>query len=220
MPQYTSHVPPPCLEEVSLLYQDDNLIVVNKPTGLLSVPGRFVKDCVLHRLQKDYSQVSIVHRLDLDTSGIMVLALTRQALSHLSGQFRDREVSKCYEAVVFGLVEADKASINKPIARDWQHRPRQVIDPFCGKHALTHLKVLDRDKTKPGTRLQLMPVTGRSHQLRLHLASIGHPIMGCDLYAHEQALGMADRLLLHGTALSFYQPITGERLQFDSAAPF
>jgi tRNA pseudouridine32 synthase/23S rRNA pseudouridine746 synthase len=194
--------------------------VVIKPAGLLSVPGRFVKDCVLHRLQMDYPLASIVHRLDLDTSGIMVLALNKQTLSHLAGQFRNREVSKCYEAIVFGVVEPDSASINKPVARDWQNRPRQVIDPFYGKQALTHLKVLDRYQARPATRLQLTPVTGRSHQLRLHLASISHPIIGCDLYAHEQALKMADRLLLHATSLAFNHPITGERLRFDSTSPF
>lgn len=220
MHQYTHHVPPPCLEEVAVVYADDQVLVIDKPSGLLSVAGRFVKDCALQRLQYDYPDAVIVHRLDLDTSGLMVLALTKSAVGHLSSQFRERQVAKEYEAVVFGLVSIDSGSINKPIAPDWHNRPRQVIDPFGGKSALTRFKVLERNPSAPSTRLKLTPVTGRSHQLRIHLTSIGHPILGCDLYAHDQALGMAERLLLHASGLSFTQPETGQWLEFNSPVPF
>ncbi len=220
MHNYTHHVPPPCLEEVAVVYADDQVLVINKPSGLLSVAGRFVKDCALQRLHFDYPDAVIVHRLDLDTSGLMVLALTKSAVSHLSAQFRERKVAKAYEAVVFGLVDDDRGSINKAIAADWHNRPRQVIDPFSGKSALTHFQVLERSTDSGSTRLKLTPETGRSHQLRIHLASIGHPILGCDLYAHEQALGMAERLLLHASFLAFTHPQTGQRLEFNSPVPF
>lgn len=220
MQRYTSHVPPPSTKAVVYVHADDDVLVVDKPEGLLSVPGRIVKDCVQHRVQFDHPSARVVHRLDLDTSGLMVFALNKPSLSHLSKQFRERRIEKSYVAVVFGLVAADRAIIDKAISRDWQNRPRQIIDPLHGKQALTRFEVTERDDTGNRTRLLLMPETGRSHQLRLHLSSIGHPILGCDLYAHEEALNLSDRLLLHASRLGFIHPGTGEHMDFESAPEF
>lgn len=218
MQKYTSHAPPPCTKEVLLVHADDDVLVLVKPEGLLSVPGRFVKDCVQHRISVDHPTASVVHRLDLDTSGLMVFALNKSSLRQMSKQFRERKIQKSYVAVVFGQVTKNKATIDKPISRDWQNRPRQIIDPLHGKQAITRFEVTERDVDR--CRLLLTPETGRPHQLRLHLASIGHPILGCDLYAHEEALNMSNRLLLHASGLAFTHPRTGEHMDFESAAEF
>lgn len=220
MQKYTSHVPPPCTKDVTLVFADDDVLVLEKPEGLLSVPGRFVKDCVQHRISVDYPAARLVHRLDLDTSGLMVFALNKASLSHLAKQFRGRRIGKSYIAVVFGLVSKDTGIIDKPISRDWQHRPRQIIAPFHGKRALTRFEVTARDNEGHRSRLLLTPETGRPHQLRLHLASIGHPVLGCDLYAHAEALNMSDRLLLHASRLAFSHPHTGEPMDFESDPEF
>ncbi len=218
MNEYTFHIPPPCDEAVGIVYADEHILVVNKPSGLLSVPGRVVKDCVLSRVAFDYPDARIVHRLDLDTSGLLVLAIGQQATSDLNRQFRDRLIGKQYEAVVFGELLDDTGEINAAIAQDWERRPRQKIDAERGKHALTKFKVLTRqDHT---SRVALEPVTGRSHQLRIHLAHIGHPILGCDLYAHDEALAASDRLMLHAAELSLFHPLTEKRMTFSSAVPF
>jgi tRNA pseudouridine32 synthase/23S rRNA pseudouridine746 synthase len=220
MEPFTHHIPPPCHEEVAILYQDEHLLVVNKPEGLLSVPGRFVKDCVLNRILPDFPTATVMHRLDLDSSGILIIPLNKTALRDLNRQQRERMVEKRYVAVVFGLVESDQGEIDKPIARDWFNRPRQVIDFAAGKAALTRYRVLDRDPVRRSTRLLLCPATGRTHQLRLHLASIDHPILGCDLYAHEEALQMSSRLMLHASFIAFTHPHHGKRVEFECAPPF
>ncbi len=207
-------------EAIRILYADADLLLVRKPDLLLSVPGRHPlnKDCLVTRLQRDYPTASIVHRLDLDTSGIMVIPLNRAAHAHISRQFQRREVDKAYHAVVYGDVGPDAGEIDLPIACDWANRPRQLICHQRGRDALTRFEVLERHGDR--TRLLLRPVTGRSHQLRLHLSAIGHPILGCDLYAHANALGMADRLLLHASALALTHPVTGERLQGECPPDF
>lgn len=218
--QYTHHVPPPCYEAVDTLFVDTDIVVISKPSGLLSVPGRFVKDCVQKRLLDQYTDIMVVHRLDLDTSGLMVFARTKRAVSDLNRQFRERLVKKTYIADVYGVLKEDKGSITLPIAPDPINRPRQVIDFEKGKSALTNYICIERSATSDRTRVELVPVTGRSHQLRIHLASIDHPILGCDLYAHEAALGASDRLLLHAKTLEFDHPLTAERLQFTTELPF
>jgi len=220
MEPYTHHVPPPCDQEVEILYRDQHLLVVNKPDGLLSVPGRFVKDCVLNRLLLEFPSATIMHRLDLDSSGIMIIPLNKTSLRDLNRQLRERMVEKRYVAVVFGLVESDQGEIDKPIGRDWFNRPRQIIDSERGKAALTRYRVLGRDPARHRSRLLLSPVTGRSHQLRLHLASIDHPILGCDLYAHEEARQMSDRLMLHASFVAFTHPHHGKRVEFECTPPF
>jgi tRNA pseudouridine32 synthase/23S rRNA pseudouridine746 synthase len=208
----TPYLVPHSREEIRILYADTDLLLVRKPDLLLSIPGRHPlnKDCLISRLQEHYPSASIVHRLDLDTSGIMVIPLNREAHAHISRQFQERRVEKSYHAVVYGAVAADRGEINLPIACDWANRPRQKICREHGKPALTRYEVLERMADR--TRLLLRPVTGRSHQLRIHLRELGHPILGCDLYAHPEALAMADRLLLHATRLAFEHPVSGKWL--------
>ncbi|XOV90798.1 MAG: RluA family pseudouridine synthase [Pseudomonadota bacterium] len=202
---------------MGIVYDDDHLVVVVKPSGLLSVPGRYVKDCVTRRLVFDYADVDIVHRLDLDTSGLMVLARGKPAARELSRQFRERQVGKEYTALVWGPVQEVHGTINLPLGPDPVARPRHRVDP-AGKSAVTHFEVEERSTAF--SRLRLVPVTGRSHQLRVHLAHLGHPILGCDLYAHPAAFAAAPRLMLHASRLSFSHPVTGRRLSFENTAPF
>jgi len=199
-------------EEIFILYEDDDLLLVRKPHLLLTIPGRHPlnKDCLITRLQQSYPSASIVHRLDLDTSGIMVIPLNKATHAHISRQFQERVVEKSYFAIVYGVVEQNRGEIDLPIAPDWSNRPRQKICSERGKQALTRFEVLQRHTDR--TRLLLKPVTGRSHQLRIHMREMGHPILGCDMYAHEEALQMAPRLLLHAATLAFTHPATGEWL--------
>jgi tRNA pseudouridine32 synthase/23S rRNA pseudouridine746 synthase len=199
-------------EKITILYADDDLLLVRKPDLLLSIPGRHPlnKDCLITRLQVQYPTATIVHRLDLDTSGIMVIPLNKPTHAHISRQFQERKVEKSYIAVVYGLVEADTGEIDLPIAPDWENRPRQVISAERGKAALTRYEVLSRETDR--SRLLLRPTTGRSHQLRIHLRELGHPILGCDMYAHSEALNMAPRLMLHATTLGFEHPASGQWL--------
>jgi len=215
---YTFHIPPYCDEAVEVLFADEDLLVVSKPAGLLSVPGRIVKDCVLHRMRLDYPDVVIAHRLDLDTSGLLVLARSPAAISDLNRQFRERRVKKTYIAIVDGIVEADRGEIDLPIAKDPANRPRQLIDTNNGKQAITRYQVIERHRDS--SRLQLTPVTGRSHQLRIHLAEIGHPIFGCDLYALKEVFERSDRLLLHAAGLEFSHPVSKKWLSFRSRPVF
>jgi tRNA pseudouridine32 synthase/23S rRNA pseudouridine746 synthase len=199
-------------EPIRILYRDADLLLVRKPDLLLSIPGRHPlnRDCLISRLQKDYPTASVVHRLDLDTSGIMVIPLNRETHAHISRQFQQRRVEKSYEAILWGTVPRDRGEIDLPIACDWANRPRQVICHQRGKAALTRYEVMARLGDR--TRVLLRPVTGRSHQLRIHMRELGHPILGCDMYAHPQALAMAPRLMLHATTLAFEHPTTGEWL--------
>ena len=217
--------PPPYLvphskEEITILYEDSDLLLVRKPDLLLSIPGRHPlnKDCMITRLQQRYPTASIVHRLDLDTSGIMVVPLNKPTHAHISRQFQQREVNKTYHAIVYGVLASDDGEVNLPIASDWENRPRQMICQHRGKSALTHFEVLERFDDR--TRLLLKPFTGRTHQLRIHMRELGHPILGCDMYAHETALGMAPRLMLHATILEFTHPSTGQWLRGECPADF
>jgi tRNA pseudouridine32 synthase/23S rRNA pseudouridine746 synthase len=217
--------PPPYLvphsqEDIAILYEDDDLLLVRKPDLLLSIPGRHPlnKDCLISRLQQRYPTASIVHRLDLDTSGIMVIPLNKPTHAHISRQFQQREVHKSYHAVVYGVVQQNVGEVNLPIACDWERRPLQMICHQRGKSALTRFEVLDRYDDR--TRLLLKPVTGRSHQLRIHMRELGHPILGCDMYAHDAALAMADRLQLHATTLGFTHPATGQWLSGECPPDF
>ncbi len=216
------HIVPPCLETVEILHRDNCLLIVNKPSGLLSVPGRHPdnRDCVISRLQRETPSARIVHRLDLDTSGLMVIALDAGSHRHLSLQFEKRSVGKEYTAVVAGLPAQDSGTIDLPLICDWPNRPRQKVDAELGKAAKTHYQVLTRDVEKQRSRVRLSPVTGRSHQLRVHMAEIGHPILGCCFYAPPAVRDAADRLLLHASVLELTHPESGERLSFTSEAAF
>lgn len=207
-------------EQPRVIYVDAQLLLVHKPDLLLSVPGRHPvnRDCMITRLQQRYPEALLVHRLDLDTSGIMVVARDKPTQAALSRLFQERAVSKRYRAWVHGRVADDRGSIDLPIARDWENRPRQRICASDGKPSLTHYRVLERRGA--ATLLELQPVTGRSHQLRIHCREIGHPIFGCDLYAPPAVLGAAPRLLLHATRIAFRHPATGVELVGHSPAPF
>jgi len=218
----TAYIVPYCDRPVPVLFADDYLVVVDKPHGLLSVPGRDPanRDCVPARLLAEFGELRIVHRLDLDTSGIMVLARTPDAHRHLNRQFEQRETEKYYEALVWGLPNEDEGEINLPICVDWPNRPRKIVDYENGKAAQTFYSVIDRDTQRNISRVVLKPITGRSHQLRVHLAEIGHPILGCPFYAHEQARAAAERLTLHARSLELTHPISGERTTFEASTPF
>lgn len=219
-PEAPPYLVPHSQEEIIILYEDADLLLVRKPDLLLTIPGRHPlnKDCLITRLQQRYPSASIVHRLDLDTSGIMVIPLNKSTHAHISRQFQERKVSKTYHAVVYGVIEEDAGEIDLPIARDWTNRPRQKICQDSGKSALTRFEVLARGTDR--TRVLLKPVTGRSHQLRIHMRELGHPILGCDMYAHPLALAMAERLLLHATTLAFEHPATGQWLEGESQPDF
>ena len=220
MPESPPYLVPHSKEEIRILHQDEDLLLVRKPDLLLSIPGRHPlnRDCLISRLQVRYPGASIVHRLDLDTSGIMVVPLNRAAHAHISRQFQQRQVEKGYHAIVYGVVEEDAGEVDLPIACDWENRPRQVICHDRGKAALTRYQVLERGADR--TRLLLCPVTGRSHQLRIHMRELGHPILGCDMYAHDRARAMAGRLMLHASMLAFEHPATGEWLQGECPPEF
>ncbi len=203
-----------------VLHEDDHLVVFAKPTSLLSVPGIGPEkaDCLVARAQARFPGIRIVHRLDRDTSGIIVLARDADTHRALSIQFQDREVAKQYEALVMNAPAADEGEIDAAIRKDMDNPPRQCIDPVQGRAAQTRWRVLER--LGDHSRLLLSPHTGRSHQLRLHLLHIGHPILGDDLYAPAEGVAMADRLCLHATMLQFTHPATGEPMRIDHRAPF
>jgi tRNA pseudouridine32 synthase/23S rRNA pseudouridine746 synthase len=200
-----------------LVYCDDFLLVVNKPAGLLAVPGRGEnkQDCLSARVQQKFPDALVVHRLDMSTSGLLVFARGIEMQRRLSQMFREREIDKRYVAVVAGKLEPDTGEVNLPIVADWPNRPLQKVDFEQGKPSLTRYRVLSRTDT--GSRVELEPVTGRSHQLRLHMLSIGHPILGDPLYGDESS---APRLLLHATELRFTHPVSGEALNFVSPPPY
>lgn len=218
----TPYIVPHCDRPVPVLFVDDHLLVVDKPHGLLSVPGRDPanRDCVPARLRADFGELYIVHRLDLDTSGLMLLARTPDAHRHLNRQFEQRTVGKYYEALVWGLPAADEGEINLPICVDWPNRPRKIVDYDNGKPSQTFYRVMERDAARGIARVELKPITGRSHQLRVHLAEIGHPILGCPFYAHAQARAAAERLTLHARNLNVIHPVSGEPLAFAAPTPF
>jgi tRNA pseudouridine32 synthase / 23S rRNA pseudouridine746 synthase len=220
--QVRPYIVPPCHREVRILYQDDALLLVDKPDLLLSVPGRLEenKDCMITRVQRQFPTATVVHRLDLDTSGIMIVPLCREAHAELSRQFQRRAIDKTYTAVLWGLLEEDEGSIDLPIACDWENRPRQKICHENGKQSFTEYRVISRDENTFSTRVTLHPVTGRSHQLRIHSRELGHPILGCDMYAHTEAFKAAPRLMLHATQIRFAHPLTGEEVVGYSSPPF
>jgi len=213
-----------------LRFLDDALVVADKPAGLLCVPGRGPDraDCLAGQVQVRWPDALVVHRLDMATSGLVVFARGKQAQRRLSLAFAAREVDKRYVALVEGSVaenDGDGAAggwrdIALPLAADWPNRPRQMVDAIGGRPALTRWRVVARDPALRRTRVELEPLTGRSHQLRVHLASIGHPIVGDPLYAPADVAAAAPRLLLHATRLGFAHPLDGRPYRFESAAPF
>lgn len=196
------------------------MLAVDKPHGLLSVPGKgpVGEDCLIRRVQAEYPDALIVHRLDMATSGVMVVARGAEAHRTLSMAFADRLTEKAYVAVVSGKLAEDAGEVDLPLITDWPNRPKQMVDHAIGKPSLTRYRVLSRGERT--TRVALEPVTGRSHQLRVHMLALGHPIVGDALYAPPEIVAQSPRLLLHAERLAVPHPETGERLAFTSPAPF
>jgi tRNA pseudouridine32 synthase / 23S rRNA pseudouridine746 synthase len=216
----------PNVPDFDLIFEDSALLVFNKPSGLLSVPGKGPEkaDCLRTRVQQVYPEALTVHRLDMSTSGILLMARSAELHRTLSIAFQDREVKKRYVAVVDGQM-LEKPSeewqlIDKPIATDWINRPLQKIDPIEGKASQTHYKIVSYDAATDTTRLELAPITGRTHQLRVHLQSLGHPILGDHLYASPEVMAKSARLMLHASQLTFTHPVTGDALDLHCNAPF
>lgn len=212
---------PPTDPWLTILYQDDHIVVVNKQPGLLSVSGSKpeYQDSIIYRLQQKYSYVESVHRLDMATSGIMVAALSKLADREIKKQFRERIPKKRYIARVWGHLEHDHGEIDIPLICDWPNRPRQMVDYENGKQALTHYHVISRNEDNT-TRVELLPYTGRSHQLRVHMQAIGHPILGDKFYANSEVFGMSKRLLLHAQMLTINHPKTAECMTFTCEPEF
>jgi tRNA pseudouridine32 synthase/23S rRNA pseudouridine746 synthase len=217
-----THYNPPTDTGLELIHQDRSLLVLNKPSGLLSVPGRGEdkQDSLLTRARKRFADAECVHRLDMETSGLMILARGKQAQRMLNCLFQQRRVHKQYEAVVAGKLDSRDGTINLPLICDWPNRPRQKVDHSHGKPSITHFRVLGHDKQRDATRVVLYPETGRSHQLRIHMQSLGHSILGDRLYAARVSADSAPRLLLHASALVFCHPVTKQQTRFYSHAPF
>lgn len=202
-----------------MLHSDADILVVDKPSGLLSVPGKLEgrQDCLMARLVSEYPEALLVHRLDCDTSGVMIFARHKTAQGFLGQEFEKRRAAKVYIARVWGRISEDSGRVDLPICADWPNRPRQQIDFVNGRSAITDWQVLERGDTE--TRIRLSPLTGRSHQLRVHMLSLGHPILGDPIYASGPALGFP-RLMLHAEELSLHHPGTRQRVSFTARCPF
>lgn len=213
------------IKAVAFVYVDDSLLVVDKPSGLLAVPGRGPgkQDCLSARVQAHYPDALVVHRLDMDTSGLMVMARGAMMQRILSRAFAARAVTKRYVAVVAGRLETPAQAwgeIDLPLICDWPNRPRQIVDLSLGKPSLTRWRVLAHEAAGRATRVELEPVTGRSHQLRVHMCELGHPILGDPLYAPPGLRALAPRLQLHAASLQLPHPADGHGLAFESTPPF
>ncbi len=214
---------------LTVVHADDALLVLDKPAGLLSVPGRGPEnaDCLSARAQAAYPDARVVHRLDMATSGLLVMARSEHAQRELSRQFAQREISKRYVAIVAGQPDDSSADsegwcdIRLPLIVDWPNRPRSKVDHTLGKPSHTRWRLHPTPAGLPNaTRVLLMPVTGRSHQLRVHLMSMGHPILGDELYATPDKAAASSRLLLHAEHLSLTHPVSGTRMTFELPTPF
>ena len=212
------YAPPDTAPEI--LHADHQILVVEKPAGLLSVPGKGpeLRDCLIARLRSAFPEVLLVHRLDRDTSGVMVFALTPHAQRHLGLQFEHRQVHKDYMALVAGQPAAASGRISLPIAVDWPNRPRQKVCPETGRTAVTDWRLVG-PAGRDASRIALAPQTGRSHQLRVHMLALGHPILGDSLYA-EGAARSHPRLMLHAEGLALRHPDGGRPVRFRSPTPF
>lgn len=205
---------------IPVVFEDEHILVVDKPEGLLSVPGRgpHLADSLLTRLQEIRPEVLLCHRLDRDTSGIMIFALTKEAQRRLGRAFETRKISKRYAARVWGKVGEAKGSVDLPLIVDWENRPKQHVNWETGKPSQTDWQRLEIEGET--TRMRLKPRTGRSHQLRVHMAEIGHAILGDPFYAEGPAREDFERLMLHAEGLKFAHPITEKVLRLEVPAPF
>jgi tRNA pseudouridine32 synthase / 23S rRNA pseudouridine746 synthase len=209
---------------LDILYQDEDIVVLNKPSGLLSVPGRQKAhyDSLMSRVQAVWPKSCVVHRLDMMTSGVIVMSMHLEATRHLNRQFAERQTEKYYIAIVSGHLANDTGEIDVPLIVDYPNRPKQKVCYETGKQSLTKYKVLERTlfKGEPVTRVKLFPITGRSHQLRVHMLQLGHPIIGDRLYAPPHIVALVDRLHLHAEQLTLTHPKSEERLTFKKLSDF
>ncbi|MHC9002817.1 RluA family pseudouridine synthase [Enterobacter adelaidei] len=222
-----SFVAPPCHDDIEILWQDEHLLLINKPSGLLSLSGKNPQnlDSVHYRLVQTFPGCTLVHRLDFGTSGLMVVARNKAINAALCEQFSQRSVEKVYSALLCGHVENDEGVIDAPIAKDPALFPLMSICAKNGKPARSHYRVVERFYQETGlplTRVKLTPETGRTHQLRIHCQQLGHPILGCDLYGGLEAPGAegTSRLMLHASVLNFIHPVSGEPVNARHPAPF
>lgn len=225
MPPYPvlSDYRPPTEPWLDIVYEDERLIVLNKPSGLLTVPGKdpSLADCLEARVQArhaDRAATKVVHRLDKDTSGLLLMAFDKAALGYLGAQFEQRKVGKSYVARVAGQMDGDRGIVDLPLATDWENKPRQRVDFETGRKAQTEWQVIGREAE--ATRVKLVPLTGRTHQLRVHMMALRHPILGDPFYAEGAALAAAERLQLHAETLSFFHPDDHRLMQLSAHAPF
>ena len=207
----------PPLGPLVYVHQDDAVLVIDKPSGLLSVPGKTEgrSDCLQTRLRAAHPESLLVHRLDCDTSGVIIFARSKAAQGFMGQEFEQRRAQKTYVARVAGVLRDDTGHIDLPLGADWPNRPRQQVDPL-GRSAQTDWVVLDRSDTE--TRVRLTPLTGRSHQLRVHMLALGHPILGDPIYSDQP--GEHPRLMLHAETLSLHHPVTKARVTFHAPCPF
>jgi tRNA pseudouridine32 synthase / 23S rRNA pseudouridine746 synthase len=215
-------VAPPCHDNFEILLRDEQLLLINKPSGLLSLSGKnpLNKDSVHFRLVQDFPTATLVHRLDFGTSGIMLVALDKTVNGLLTKQFQAGTIAKTYVAILQGHVPQDEGIIDFPIAKDPPNFPRMKICATTGKPALTQYRVLERLDSPPRSRVLFTPLSGRTHQLRIHSRELGHPILGCELYGTAASHAAAPRLLLHAVSLSFTHPRSDETIEWVCACPF
>lgn len=213
------HYDPP-EEPLHIIYQDEDLLVLSKPSGLLSVPGRdeHLQDSLQIRVEKEFPNALLVHRLDMETSGVFLMAMNKYAQRNFGLQFERRKTQKVYIARVKGILEEKQGLIDLPLRCDWERRPVQMVCYEHGRPSQTRYEVVAEEEGI--SRIKLMPITGRSHQLRVHMAEIGHPILGDPFYADKDAFQMADRLQLHAESLTVHHPKDGERITFKSSVEF
>ena len=210
----------PPTSPLDVIHHDDYILAINKPSGLLSVPGKAFehRDCLETRVVMTHPGALLVHRLDMDTSGVMIFALTKDVQRHLSSQFQKRQMQKTYIARVRGTVADDTGTVDLPLIVDWPNRPLQMVDHERGKPSVTNWSVLKREGE--ATRMELRPKTGRSHQLRVHMRELGHAILGDRFYADAPTIAAADRLQLHAQTLRLRHPDGGEWLTLQTPCPF
>ena len=213
---------PPCYAEIDILFQDEHILLINKPSGLLSLSGKnpLNKDSIHYRLVQDFPGATLVHRLDFGTSGIMIVALNKAVNAFIGKQFQEGRVLKTYIALLHGHLKHDKGVIEFPIAKDIGNFPLQKICYETGKKAITQYQVIEYLENPARTRILFTPISGRTHQLRIHSREYGHPILGCDLYKSADSLGMAKRLMLHATTIEFTHPATQKTMKGLCPCPF
>lgn len=206
--------------DISIVYRDEYFVVVNKPPGLLCVPGLKEPDNLFDRVKQHFPNALIVHRLDMATSGLVIFALNIDIQRTLSKAFEKRNIKKHYIAIVSGLVEANKGEIHCPVICDWPKRPLQKVDWLQGKMGITFFETIERNTKNHTTRMKLIPHTGRTHQLRVHMWNFGFPILGDEFYNKSGSDNKAERLLLHAEELNFLHPVTQQQLTVTAKAPY